>query len=128
MAEIPRPSRKEERLMTARGTPQATVHALAEPTRMRIVELLREGPLSVGAIADRLGLRQPQTSKHLKVLAEGGIVDVTIDANRRIYALRPEPFVALDAWLQAFRPLMEERFDNLDAHLRALRDERSRDR
>jgi DNA-binding transcriptional ArsR family regulator len=114
--------------MTARGTPLATVHALAEPTRMRIVELLREGPLSVGAIADRLGLRQPQTSKHLKVLAEGGIVDVTIDANRRIYALRPEPFLALDAWLQAFRPLMEERFDNLDTYLRALRDERSRDR
>jgi hypothetical protein len=53
---------------------------------------------------------------------------VTIDANRRIYELRPEPFVELDAWLQAFRPLMEERFDNLDAHLRALRDERSRDR
>lgn len=114
--------------MTARGTPQATVHALAEPTRMRMVELLREGPLSVGAIADRLGLRQPQTSKHLKVLAAGGLVDVTIDANRRIYALRPEPFVTLDAWLQAFRPLMEERFDNLDAYLRALRDERSRDR
>jgi DNA-binding transcriptional ArsR family regulator len=111
--------------MTVRGTPLSTVHTLAEPTRMRIVELLREGPLSVGAIADRLGLRQPQTSKHLKVLAEGGIVDVTIAANRRIYALRSEPFVALDAWLQDFRPLMEERFDNLDAYLRALQDEPS---
>jgi DNA-binding transcriptional ArsR family regulator len=109
--------------MTGRGTPLGTVHALAEPTRMRIVELLREGPLGVGAIADRLGLRQPQTSKHLKVLAEGGIVEATIDANRRIYALRPEPFRTLDAWLHAFRPLMEARFDNLDAYLRAHRDE-----
>jgi DNA-binding transcriptional ArsR family regulator len=108
--------------MSARGTPLATVHALAEPTRMRIVELLRGGPLSVGEIAERLGLRQPQTSKHLKVLADGGIVNVTIDANRRIYALRPEPFVALDAWLQAYRPLMEERFDHLDDYLRSLED------
>jgi DNA-binding transcriptional ArsR family regulator len=108
--------------MPARGTHLATVHALADPNRMRIVELLREGPLSVGAIAERLGLRQPQTSKHLKVLADGGIVHVTIDANRRIYALRPEPFLGLDAWLQAFRPLMEERFDNLDDYLRSLAD------
>jgi DNA-binding transcriptional ArsR family regulator len=106
--------------MSARGTPLATVHALAEPNRMRIVELLREGPLSVGDIAERLGLRQPQTSKHLKVLADGGIVGATTDANRRIYALRSEPFVALDAWLHAFRPLMEERFDHLDAYLRSL--------
>lgn len=87
---------------------------------MRIVELLREGPLTVGEIADRLGLRQPQTSKHLKVLSDSGIVEATADGNRRIYRLRPEPFRALDAWLHSFRLVMEERLDNLDDYLREL--------
>lgn len=93
---------------------------LAEPNRRRIVELLRDGPLSVGEIAERLGLRQPQTSKHLKVLSESRIVEVRVDANRRIYELRPEPFRALDAWLHSFKSVMEERFDNLDEYLREL--------
>jgi DNA-binding transcriptional ArsR family regulator len=97
-----------------------TLNALAEPSRMRIVELLREGPLTVGEIADRLGLRQPQTSKHLKVLSDNGIVEVKVDANRRIYKLRPEPFQALDAWLHSFRLVAEERFDKLDDYLRKL--------
>lgn len=91
--------------------------ALAEPNRMRIIELLRDGPLTVGEIADRAGLRQPQTSKHLKVLSDTGIVDVQADANRRIYRLRPEPFRALDAWLHLFEHVMRERFDNLDDYL-----------
>jgi len=66
--------------------------ALSEPNRLRIVELLREGPLSVGEIADRLGLNHPQASKHLRVLSDAGIVEVHAIANRRIYKLRPEPF------------------------------------
>lgn len=95
--------------------------ALSEPTRLRIVELLRdEGQQTVGEIAERLGLRQPQTSKHLRVLLESGILEVKADANRRIYTLRPEPFRALDAWLGSFRQVMEERFDNLDQYLREL--------
>jgi DNA-binding transcriptional ArsR family regulator len=102
-----------------------TLNALAEPNRMRIVELLREGPLTVGEIADRLGLRQPQTSKHLKVLSDNGIVEAKVDANRRIYKLRPEPFQALDTWLQSFRPLAEERLDNLDHYLRELQSQKS---
>ncbi|MBB3108813.1 DNA-binding transcriptional ArsR family regulator [Paenibacillus phyllosphaerae] len=97
-----------------------TLSALAEPNRMHIVELLREGPLTVGEIADRLGLRQPQASKHLKVLSEHGIVEVQADANRRIYRLRPEPFQAMTSWLDSFRHIMEERFDKLDAYLREL--------
>ncbi|MFC4596750.1 ArsR/SmtB family transcription factor [Cohnella hongkongensis] len=95
--------------------------ALSEPNRKRIVELLRDGPLTVGEIADRLGLRQPQASKHLKILGESGIVDVQAEANRRIYRLRPAPFLALDDWLQSFRRVMEERFDKLDDYLRELR-------
>ena len=99
---------------------KAALSALAEPNRMRIVELLRDGPLTVGEIADRVGLRQPQASKHLKVLSDTGIVDVEADANRRIYRLRPEPFHALDTWLHSFGRIMRERFDNLDDYLREL--------
>lgn len=110
----------------ATDTPVATLRVLAEPNRVRIVELLRTGPLTVGAIAERLGLRQPQTSKHLKALNESGLVDVAIDGNRRIYSLRAEPFEALDAWLRPFLSIMAERFDNLDAYLQELRTERDR--
>ena len=103
------------------GTHEAALYALAEPNRMRIVELLREGPLTVGEIADRLDLRQPQTSKHLKVLADAHIVTVRADANRRIYELRPEPFQALEAWLHSFERIMAERFNGLDDCLQELR-------
>ncbi len=99
---------------------KTTLSALAERNRMAIVELLRDGPLTVGEIADRLGIRQPQASKHLKVLSDNGILDVKADGNRRIYKLRPEPFQALVAWLHSFPHVMHERFDNLDAYLREL--------
>lgn len=104
------------------GMSVTALSALAEPNRMQIVELLRGGPLTVGEIADRLGMRQPQASKHLKVLGDSGIVEVRAEANRRIYKLRPEPFQALEAWLGSFRRIMEERFDRLDAYLRELQD------
>ena len=94
--------------------------ALAEPNRINIVQLLRSGPLAVGEIAERLELSQPKTSKHLKVLSESGIVEVRIDANRRYYRLRPEPFQALDQWLRTFRHMMEDRLDNLDDYLHEL--------
>ncbi|MFJ8515273.1 ArsR/SmtB family transcription factor [Lysinibacillus xylanilyticus] len=94
--------------------------ALSEPNRMNIVELLRQGPLTVGEIADQLGLRQPQTSKHLKVLSDNGIVEVQAEANRRIYKLRSEPFQALGSWIQSFQSVMEERFDILDEYLKEL--------
>ncbi len=98
-----------------------TINALAEPTRRFIVELLREGPLTVGEIAERAGIRQPQASKHLKVLRDAGLLEVEGQANRRYYGLRPEPFRDLDTWLGSFRRLMEERFDNLDVYLRSLK-------
>jgi DNA-binding transcriptional ArsR family regulator len=85
-----------------------------------MVELLRDGPLTVGEITERLGLQQPQASKHLKVLSEAGIVEVQPQANRRIYQLRREPFQALETWLQSFRRLWEERFDRLDDYLLEL--------
>jgi DNA-binding transcriptional ArsR family regulator len=96
----------------------STLLALAEPNRLHIVELLRDGPLTVGEIADRLGLRQPQASKHLKVLSDNGVVEVRADANRRIYRLLPGPFQTLEAWVKTFNRVSEDRWDNLDAYLR----------
>lgn len=100
-----------------------TLQALAEPNRMRIVELLREGPLTVGEIAQRLGLRQPQTSKHLKVLTDSGLLTVRAEGNRRIYGLSAESFLALEGWLDTFRRTMEQRYDRLDEYLRRLQGE-----
>ncbi len=94
-----------------------TLAALAEPNRLRIVELLRSGPQHVGAIERRLELTQPQVSKHLRVLREAGIVDATVDAQRRLYALRPEPFQQLDDWLEGYRATWEARLDALEARL-----------
>jgi DNA-binding transcriptional ArsR family regulator len=94
--------------------------ALMEPNRLYIVELLRDGPLTVGQIAERLALRQPQVSKHLKVLSEAAIVEVQPQANRRIYQLRHEPFQELEAWIHSFHRLWDERFDRLDNYLGEL--------
>ncbi|MGF7033435.1 DNA-binding transcriptional ArsR family regulator [Paenibacillus mucilaginosus] len=94
-----------------------TLNALAEPNRMNIVELLRDGPLTVGEIAKMLGLHQPQASKHLKVLSDNGILEVKAEGNRRIYKLRSEPFQELGSWVKSFRRIMEERFDNLEDYL-----------
>lgn len=97
-----------------------TLSALAEPNRMRIVELLREGPLTVGEIAERLGFKQPQASKHLKVLGDNGILEVTAQGTRRIYRLRREPFQSLESWVQSFQRVTADRWDNLDAYLQEL--------
>ncbi|MFB9330493.1 ArsR/SmtB family transcription factor [Paenibacillus aurantiacus] len=101
----------------------ATLSALAEPNRLQMVELLRDGPLTVGEIADQLGIRQPQASKHLKVLNEARIVDVRPQANQRIYNLRPEPLQEMQTWIQSFQRLWEDRFDRLDAYLEMLQND-----
>lgn len=98
----------------------STFAALAEPNRLHIVELLSNGPLSVGEIASQLSFNQPQTSKHLRVLCDAGLVEVQAIANRRIYKLRTEPFKELDAWLETYRRIWEERFDRLDDYLQEL--------
>lgn len=99
--------------------------ALAEPNRLQIVELLRSGPLSVGEITERLGLRQPQASKHLRVLSDAGIVEVHAVANRRIYKLRHQAFQEMDLWLDSFRRVWDEKFDRLDDYLQELQKRRS---
>lgn len=97
--------------------------ALAEANRLHIVELLREGPLTVGDIANRTGLRQPQASKHLRILSEAGLVEVRAEANKRYYSLRPEPFKEMEAWLESCRRVWDERFDRLDDYLKELQSE-----
>ncbi|WP_135554754.1 ArsR/SmtB family transcription factor [Paenibacillus cymbidii] len=98
----------------------ATLNALAEPNRLHIVELLRDGPLTMGEIAERLELNHPQTSKHLRVLSEAGLAEAHPVANRRIYKLRYEPFEELSVWLDSFRLLKEAQFDRFERLLREL--------
>jgi DNA-binding transcriptional ArsR family regulator len=95
----------------------ATLRALAEPNRFQIVELLRDGPRPVGDMVNRLGLRQPQVSKHLRVLSDAGLVEVRVDAQRRIYALRPAPLQELEVWLERYRRIWEASYQRLDSLL-----------
>ncbi len=94
-----------------------TFAALGEPRRLEIVELLRGGPSSVNAIAGVLGLRQPQTSKHLGVLRTAGVVEVVPMARRRIYHLRSEPFTEIGEWLDSFEQVWDARLDQLASFL-----------
>ena len=100
---------------------QEILSALAEPNRRQIVELLRRKPLAVGEIVERLRLRQPQVSKHLRVLSEAGLVEVHPLAQQRIYSLRAQPLKDLDSWLEPYRRTWDERFDQLDDVLRDLK-------
>jgi DNA-binding transcriptional ArsR family regulator len=100
-----------------------TLSALAEPNRLRIVELLRDNPYPVGEIARRLIIRQPQVSKHLRVLSEAGLVEVRPVAQQRIYQLQPEPFQELDGWLETFKKVWEERLDSLDEYVQEMKAE-----
>lgn len=98
--------------------------ALAELNRMAIVELLRDGPLTVGEIANRLELSQPHASKHLKVLSDNGIVEVKPKANRRYYKLRPEPFQVIEYWATSFQKHLEKKLDNLDDYVQELQNKK----
>jgi DNA-binding transcriptional ArsR family regulator len=95
----------------------STWSVLADPHRREVLELLRERPRPVGELVQRLGLSQPATSKHLRVLREAGLVTARSDAQRRVYGVNPEPLVELDAWLAPYRRLWEQRLDALEAHL-----------
>ena len=91
--------------------------ALADPHRREMLTLLLERPRPVGELVERLGLTQPGTSKHLRVLREAGLVQVRKEAQRRVYALEPRPLVELDAWLAPYRQLWDEHLDRLERHL-----------
>ena len=90
---------------------------LADPTRRRILDLLRAGERPVGELVERLQLSQPAVSKHLRVLREAGLVEVRPDAQRRLYRLRLEPLVEVDEWLAPYRRLWTGALDDLGRHL-----------
>jgi DNA-binding transcriptional ArsR family regulator len=104
-----------------------TFDALADPTRRRILDLLREQPRLVGELADILGISQPGVSKQLKVLREVGLVNVRVDAQRRWYELRPEPLEEVDTWLESYRGHLEERFSRMDKILREIQQKENGD-
>jgi DNA-binding transcriptional ArsR family regulator len=97
-----------------------TFEVLAEPTRRRILDLLRERPRLVGELTAELGLSQPGTSKHLRVLREAGLVTVRAEAQRRWYELDPAPLAEIDEWLAPYRWMWESSLDRLGAHLDAM--------
>lgn len=99
--------------------PAAAWTALADPHRRAALELLRERPRSVAEVGAHLGLSQPSTSKHLKVLREAGLVSVRQDAQRRIYAVEPQPLAELHEWLGRYRALWDESLDRLERRLDA---------
>jgi DNA-binding transcriptional ArsR family regulator len=95
----------------------STFDVLAEPTRRRILDLLRESERPVNELVTTLKVSQPGVSKHLRVLREAGLVEVRIDAQRRLYRVRPEPLAEIEAWLAPYRRLWGGRLDALERHL-----------
>mgnify|MGYP001603222605 CR=1 FL=1 len=100
-----------------------TLFALAEPNRFLIVEFLRKGPKSVGEIVKRLGIRQPQVSKHLAVLSKARLVQVHPSAQKRIYVLQTKPLKELGTWLDQYKELWTQKFDRLDEYLLEMKKE-----
>jgi DNA-binding transcriptional ArsR family regulator len=96
----------------------AVLEVIAEPTRRRILDAVREGERSVNELVEQVGMHQPGVSRHLKVLRDAGLVEVRRDAQRRLYRLRAEPLMELDAWLEPYRAEWAGRLDSLERHLR----------
>src|SRR6185437_4345587 len=90
---------------------------IAEPNRRAILNLLVSSQQSVGEIERQLRMPQPAVSKHLRVLREAGFVESTVDAQRRLYRLNPEPLQKVDAWLAPFRRFWSAHVDALERHL-----------
>jgi DNA-binding transcriptional ArsR family regulator len=107
---------------------ELTFEVIAEPTRRRILDLLRVAERPVGDLVAALGLHQPAVSKHLRVLRDAGLVDVRVDAQRRIYRIRPEPLRAVDDWLAPYREQWERALDDLERELERMPDKPTRKR
>ncbi len=94
--------------------------ALSDPRRRELVDLLREGELPVGLLVDRMPIAQSGVSRHLRILKDAGVVRSRGRGQQRLYSLCPEPFEALDTWLQHYRALWDHRMDNFGAALAQL--------
>ena len=90
---------------------------IAEPSRRAILSLLASSERSVGDIEEQLRLPQPSVSKHLRVLREAGFVESRVDAQRRVYRIKPEPLMEIEAWLAPFRRFWSVHIDALERHL-----------
>ena len=95
----------------------AVLQALADPSRRTVLEILRDHPATAGELADALPIARPGVSRHLRVLREAGLVDVRQEAQSRIYTLRPESLVEVDAWLENYRLLWQHRLDALHTEI-----------
>ena len=105
----------------------AVLQALADENRRTVLEALRSGPATVTELAEMLPIARPGVSRHLRVLREAGLVDVHPDAQWRVYRLRVEPLVELDAWLGRYRMIWEQRLDALHTEVsRGKRERRSK--
>lgn len=102
----------------------ATAAAVADPVRRRILERLREGPLTAGQIAGGFEISRPAVSRHLRVLREAGLVADEADGRRRVYALRPGPLAELERWLAGFGRGWEQRLDALETEVHRTRRDR----
>ena len=96
---------------------ESVFEIIAEPNRRAILSLLASSEQSVGEIERQLRMTQPTVSKHLRVLREAGFVESTVDAQRRLYRLKPEPLQEVDAWLAPFRRFWSAHVDALERHL-----------
>jgi DNA-binding transcriptional ArsR family regulator len=96
---------------------ESVFEIIAEPNRRAILNLLASSEQSVGEIERELQMSQPTVSKHLRVLREAGFVEATVDAQRRVYRLKPEPLQELDKWLAPFRRFWSAHLDALERHL-----------
>ena len=95
----------------------ATIEVIAEPSRREILDELLKGEQPVGDLAARLTMNQPTVSKHLRVLRDAGLVSVRPDGQRRLYSVRPDPFIELDEWLEPYRRMWRVSLDKLESHL-----------
>jgi len=96
---------------------------IAEPSRRAILSLLASSERSVGELEEALRMPQTSVSKHLRVLRTAGFVEARVDAQRRVYRLRPEPLMAVDAWLAPFRRFWSAHVDALERHLDRMDDD-----
>jgi len=103
---------------------ESVFEVIAEPNRRAILSLLVSSQRSVGEIERQLRMPQPTVSKHLRVLREAGFVESTVDAQRRLYRLKPEPLQELDAWLAQFRRFWSAHVDALERHLDRMNHDR----
>lgn len=102
----------------------AVLQALSDQSRRIVLDALKDGPATVGDLAELLPIARPGVSRHLRVLREAGLVDVRREAQFRVYSLRPEPLAQVDEWLGHYRSLWEQRLDAL--HTEVARGKRAR--